>query len=125
MRDDLKLPDDEALAKKIQTGFDDGDEVLITILGAVGTEQAIEMKKAQAAAPSGSLKWPNAGFRDGLLETTRVLVTILGAVGTEQAIEMKKANTNALASPNAVLVTILGATGTEQAIEMKKANPNQ
>jgi len=27
-----------------------GTQVLVTILGAVGTEQAIEMKKAQAAA---------------------------------------------------------------------------
>ena len=27
IRDDLKLPEDESLAKKIKTGFDDGDDV--------------------------------------------------------------------------------------------------
>jgi len=46
MRDDLKLPDDEAVAKKIQEAWDTGDEYLITVQKAVGIEQAIEVKKA-------------------------------------------------------------------------------
>ena len=46
MRDDVKLPDDEAVAKKIQEAWDTGDEYLITVQKAVGIEQAIEVKKA-------------------------------------------------------------------------------
>ncbi|KAJ1467665.1 eukaryotic translation initiation factor 5A-1/2 [Baffinella frigidus] len=48
MRDDLKLPDDETLSKKIRTAYDAGDELMLTVLGAVGTEQTIEMKKTLA-----------------------------------------------------------------------------
>ena len=39
MRDDIKLPDDEALAKNIQEAFDTGDDVVLTVLGALGIEQ--------------------------------------------------------------------------------------
>eukprot|EP00286_Rhodomonas_abbreviata_P021293 CAMPEP_0181312816 /NCGR_PEP_ID=MMETSP1101-20121128/13904_1 /TAXON_ID=46948 /ORGANISM="Rhodomonas abbreviata, Strain Caron Lab Isolate" /LENGTH=157 /DNA_ID=CAMNT_0023419703 /DNA_START=12 /DNA_END=485 /DNA_ORIENTATION=- len=49
IRDDLKLPEDAALRAKIEEAAeDDSKEYLITILTALGHEQAIDMKTALA-----------------------------------------------------------------------------
>eukprot|EP00960_Hanusia_phi_P058931 764022-Hanusia_phi.AAC.1 len=39
MRDDLKLPEDESIAKKLQERFDAGTDTLVTVLIAMGREQ--------------------------------------------------------------------------------------
>mmetsp|Transcript_14618 Transcript_14618/g.34671 ORF Transcript_14618/g.34671 Transcript_14618/m.34671 type:complete len:158 (+) Transcript_14618:359-832(+) len=44
MREDLKLPDDQALADKIQGLFDEGKDVAVTLLKACGQEQIIDVK---------------------------------------------------------------------------------
>ena len=46
MRDDIKLPDDEVVAKKLQARFDEGTETMVTLLKAMGHEQVIDMKDA-------------------------------------------------------------------------------
>lgn len=46
MRDDIKLPEDEAVAKKLQARFDEGTETMVTLLRAMGHEQVIDMKDA-------------------------------------------------------------------------------
>ena len=46
MREDIKLPLDDAVAKPIRENFDNGDDLLITILSAMGTEQVMDSKKA-------------------------------------------------------------------------------
>ncbi|KAF8130365.1 eukaryotic translation initiation factor 5A-2 [Boletus edulis] len=48
-KDDIKLPDSD-IGKAIQTDFEDGKELLVTIVSAMGEEQAISVKEA----PKGS-----------------------------------------------------------------------
>ena len=48
-KDDVKLPDSE-LGKQIQDDFDEGKDLLVTIVSAMGEEQAISYKEA----PKGS-----------------------------------------------------------------------
>jgi translation initiation factor 5A len=48
-KDDVKVPEDD-VGKGIQAAFDDGQEVLVTIVSAMGEEQAISFKEA----PKGS-----------------------------------------------------------------------
>ncbi|KAH9846581.1 eukaryotic translation initiation factor 5A [Lenzites betulinus] len=48
-KDDVKVPEDD-LGKQIQADFDDGKDLLITIISAMGEEQAISYKEA----PKGS-----------------------------------------------------------------------
>lgn len=48
-KDDVKVPEGE-LGKQIQTDFDDGKDLLVTIISAMGEEQAISVKEA----PKGS-----------------------------------------------------------------------
>ena len=48
-KDDVKLPDSE-LGKQIQTDFDDGKDLLVTIVSAMGEEQAISFKEAPKGA---------------------------------------------------------------------------
>jgi len=44
-KDDVKVPDDD-LGKQIQADFDEGKELLVTIVAAMGEEQAISVKEA-------------------------------------------------------------------------------
>jgi len=44
MREDLKMPEDDALCKKIREAFDSGDDTLLTVLKAVGSEMIIDLK---------------------------------------------------------------------------------
>ena len=46
MRDDIKLPDDDSLAKKIKERVDGGTPTMVTLLRAVGYEQVIDLKDA-------------------------------------------------------------------------------
>lgn len=46
-RDDLKLPNDNTLANKIKAAFDEGADVLVTVLKAVGEETIIDTKGGQ------------------------------------------------------------------------------
>jgi translation initiation factor 5A len=46
MRDDLKVPNDAALAKKLKERLDEGKDTLVTILGAMGEEHCVDMKEA-------------------------------------------------------------------------------
>jgi len=48
-KDDVKVPEGD-LGKDIQAGFDDGKDLLVTIVSAMGEEQAISWKEA----PKGS-----------------------------------------------------------------------
>ncbi|KAJ7145989.1 eukaryotic translation initiation factor 5A-2 [Mycena epipterygia] len=48
-KDDVKVPEGD-LGKQIQSDFDDGKELLVTIVSAMGEEQAISLKEA----PKGS-----------------------------------------------------------------------
>jgi len=44
-KDDVKVPEGD-LGKEIQAGFDDGRDLLVTIISAMGEEQAIAVKDA-------------------------------------------------------------------------------
>ncbi|RDB23847.1 Eukaryotic translation initiation factor 5A [Hypsizygus marmoreus] len=44
-KDDVKVPEGD-LGKEIQAGFDDGKDLLVTIISAMGEEQAISQKEA-------------------------------------------------------------------------------
>ncbi|KAF8901054.1 eukaryotic translation initiation factor 5A [Gymnopilus junonius] len=44
-KDDVKVPEGD-LGKDIQTGFDEGKDLLVTIISAMGEEQAISFKEA-------------------------------------------------------------------------------
>jgi translation initiation factor 5A len=44
-KDDVKLPESE-VGEQIQTMFDDGKEVLVTIVSAMGEEHALAVKEA-------------------------------------------------------------------------------
>ena len=44
-KDDVKVPEGD-LGKDIQTAFDDGKDLLITIVSAMGDEQAMSFKEA-------------------------------------------------------------------------------
>ena len=48
-KDDVKLPDSD-LGKQIQADFDDGKDLLVTIVSAMGEEQAISFKEAPKGA---------------------------------------------------------------------------
>jgi len=48
-KDDVKVPEDD-LGKQIQAEFDDGKELLVTIVAAMGEEQAISFKEAPKGA---------------------------------------------------------------------------
>ena len=48
-KDDVKVPEGD-IGKQIQDGFDDGKDLLVTIVSAMGEEQAISFKEA----PKGS-----------------------------------------------------------------------
>lgn len=48
-KDDVKLPEGD-LGKDIQGGFDDGKDLLVTIVSAMGEEQAISFKEAPKGA---------------------------------------------------------------------------
>lgn len=47
-KDDIKVPEGE-LGASIQEGFDDGKDLLITIVSAMNEEQAISFKEAPKA----------------------------------------------------------------------------
>eukprot|EP00284_Hemiselmis_tepida_P015912 CAMPEP_0174926034 /NCGR_PEP_ID=MMETSP1355-20121228/9500_1 /TAXON_ID=464990 /ORGANISM="Hemiselmis tepida, Strain CCMP443" /LENGTH=158 /DNA_ID=CAMNT_0016172033 /DNA_START=21 /DNA_END=497 /DNA_ORIENTATION=+ len=49
MREDLQMPNDDALCKKIREQFDGGEDVLLTVLKAVGSEMIIDLKQGQKA----------------------------------------------------------------------------
>jgi translation initiation factor 5A len=44
-KDDVKVPEGE-IGDQIQTQFDDGKDLLVTIIAAMGEEQAISFKEA-------------------------------------------------------------------------------
>ncbi|KAF5376034.1 hypothetical protein D9615_007765 [Tricholomella constricta] len=44
-KDDVRVPEGD-LGKEIQTGFDEGKDLLVTIISAMGEEQAISCKEA-------------------------------------------------------------------------------
>ncbi|KAJ7226287.1 eukaryotic translation initiation factor 5A-2 [Mycena rebaudengoi] len=48
-KDDVKIPEGD-LGKEISSGFDDGKELLVTIVSAMGEEQAISVKEAPKGA---------------------------------------------------------------------------
>jgi len=48
-KDDVKLPESD-MGKEIQAGFDDGKELLVTIVSAMGEEAAISFKEAPKGA---------------------------------------------------------------------------
>ena len=48
-KDDVKVPDGD-IGKEIQAGFDDGKDLLVTIVSAMGEEQAISFKEAPKGA---------------------------------------------------------------------------
>uniref|UniRef100_A0A7S1T553 Eukaryotic translation initiation factor 5A n=1 Tax=Compsopogon caeruleus TaxID=31354 RepID=A0A7S1T553_9RHOD len=45
MRSDLKLDDSDETHQKIRTAFDEGKELMVTVLGAMGTEKIIALKE--------------------------------------------------------------------------------
>jgi translation initiation factor 5A len=45
MRDDLKVPEDPALSKKLKDRIEEGKDTLVTILGAMGDEQCVDFKE--------------------------------------------------------------------------------
>ena len=44
-KDDVKLPDSD-LGKQIQEAFEEGKDILVTIVSAMGEEQAISFKES-------------------------------------------------------------------------------
>ena len=48
-KDDVKLPEGD-MGKQIQADFDDGNDLLVTIVSAMGEEQAISFKEAPKGA---------------------------------------------------------------------------
>merc|ERR1712179_593679 len=44
MREDIKVPEDPALNTEIRTRFDNGDDMLLTVLAAMGEEAVIAIK---------------------------------------------------------------------------------
>lgn len=48
-KDDVKVPEGE-LGKQIQTDFDDGKDLLVTIISAMGEELAMSVKEAPKGA---------------------------------------------------------------------------
>ena len=48
-KDDVKLPEGD-MGKQIQAEFDDGKDLLVTIVSAMGEEQAISYKEAPKGA---------------------------------------------------------------------------
>ncbi|KAK2466604.1 hypothetical protein APHAL10511_000862 [Amanita phalloides] len=50
-KDDVKVPDTD-LGKEIQAGFDEGKDLLVTIVSAMGEEQAISSKEAPKGSQS-------------------------------------------------------------------------
>jgi len=44
MREDIKVPEDPALNTEIRTRFDNGDDMLLTVLSAMGEESVIAIK---------------------------------------------------------------------------------
>ncbi|KAG8807564.1 Eukaryotic translation initiation factor 5A [Serendipita sp. 401] len=46
-KDDVKVPEGE-LGTQIQAGFDEGKDLLVTIISAMGEEQAMTVKEAAA-----------------------------------------------------------------------------
>jgi len=48
-KDDVKLPEGD-LGKEIQAGFDDGKDLLVTVVAAMGEEQAMSYKEAPKGA---------------------------------------------------------------------------
>lgn len=50
MREDLPLPPDAELAAQIKKDFESGAELLVTVMGACGTEQIITSRVTVAAA---------------------------------------------------------------------------
>lgn len=48
-KDDVRVPEGD-LGKEIQEGFDDGKDILVTIVSAMGEEQAISWKEAPKGA---------------------------------------------------------------------------
>lgn len=44
-KDDVKLPEGE-IGQQLQAAFDNGDDLLVTIISAMGIEQAITYKEA-------------------------------------------------------------------------------
>ena len=46
MRDDLKVPNDPELAKKLRERLEEDKETLVTILGAMGEEHCVDYKEA-------------------------------------------------------------------------------
>jgi translation initiation factor 5A len=47
-KDDVRVPDGD-IGKQIQSDFDDGKDLLVTIVSAMGEEQAISYKEAPKA----------------------------------------------------------------------------
>lgn len=48
-KDDLKMPTDAELAQQIQTMYDDGKEVVVSVLCAMGIEGIVAVKEAAAS----------------------------------------------------------------------------
>jgi translation initiation factor 5A len=48
-KDDLKLPTDDEIASAIKAGFDEGKELVVTVLKAMGEEQIHAVKDGGAA----------------------------------------------------------------------------
>jgi translation initiation factor 5A len=48
-KDDVRVPEGD-LGKEIQAGFDDGKDLIVSILSAMGEEQAISYKEAPRGA---------------------------------------------------------------------------
>jgi translation initiation factor 5A len=44
-KDDLNMPEDEQLKKQIQTQFDDGKQLLVSVLSACGVDQVMSFKE--------------------------------------------------------------------------------
>ncbi len=48
MRDDLKIPEDPDLSKKLKARVEEGKDTLVTILGAMGDEQCVDCKEVSS-----------------------------------------------------------------------------
>ncbi|RLM84485.1 hypothetical protein C2845_PM04G00550 [Panicum miliaceum] len=44
-KDDLKLPNDENLQAQIKSGYDDGKDIILTVMSAMGEEQICALKE--------------------------------------------------------------------------------